>query len=89
MLGRSAADLADIRWRLRTIAGSNAESQLRSDIVKVGLAEHCAGVERFVAVLVGRMTPRNKRSLQFSDSVLDALAQSLGRMQHSLLTRWA
>lgn len=76
VLGRSAAGLADTRWRLRTIVGTDAEDQLRGEIAKVGLADTSAALERFVAGFVGRMTPRHELVLQFSDSVLDALAAS-------------
>ena len=76
VLGRSAAGLADTRWRLRTIVGGDAEDELRSDVAKVGRADTSAALERFVAVLVGRMTPRSDGLLQFSDAVLDALAES-------------
>ena len=76
VIGCSAAGLADNRWRLRTIVGSDAEDQLRSDVAKGGLADTSAALERFVAVLVARMAPQAEVLLRFSDSVLDALAES-------------
>lgn len=76
VLGRSAADLADTRWRLRTIVGRDAEDRLRSDVASAGLTDTTAALERFVAELVGRMTLRDEGWLRFSDSVLEALAAS-------------
>lgn len=76
VLRRSAADLAETRWHLRAIVGNDAEDELRSDIDKVGPPGTAAALQRFVAVLVDQMTTRDKRLLQFSDSVLDTLAES-------------
>ena len=76
VLRRSAADLAETRWHLRAIVGNDTEDELRSDIAKVGPSGTSAALQRFVALLVDQMTTRDKRLLQFSDSVLDTLAES-------------
>lgn len=75
VLGVSASQLADTRWRVHKVLGRAADQRLQVALGQPNRAGtgHEALTE-FVDEYVCRMSQRDRQQLRFSDSVLDALA---------------